>query len=62
MNVRYMPQKAARGKPLYRLWLDDENKVVSFHEVPQGTVVDFYDADRFRDYIDILVMDRWKFQ
>jgi hypothetical protein len=44
------------------LWLDETQKIASFHEMDGGARMDFQDQKRYRSFLDGLVDQRYRFQ
>ena len=57
-----MESKRRNERPRWRIWVDTQRKIVSFHEVPQFEVVAFALHEYFLNYIQSLSDSGYRFQ
>ena len=54
-----------RKKPerqIWRIWVDNERRLVSFHEVPGGRLLEFHSYELFQSCIDGYTAQRYRYQ
>lgn len=45
-----------------RIWLDEKNRIASFHEIDGGRMLEFVSAGMFMSFIDDLMKQTYLFQ
>ena len=56
---------ASRKKPeqqVWRIWVDSEQRLVSFHEIPSGRLLEFHSYELFQSCIDGYTAQRYRYQ
>ena len=51
-----------KQEPLWRIWVDTERRVVSFHEVEGGQLLEFCSYEMFQACIDRYTAQRYRYQ
>lgn len=49
-------------RKLYQLWVNEEEKIASFHEIEGGKLAEFMASKPFQSYLDNLVSHSYRFQ
>ena len=49
-------------QPLWRIWVDNQQRIVSFHPEEGFTLLEFRDADLFFRCIDEYTSQRYRYQ
>lgn len=57
-----MAKKKKKPAESWRIWVDTERRVVSFHEVPGGQLLEFYSWELFQSCIDRYTAQRYRYQ
>jgi len=55
-------KKKKKPAESWRIWVDTERRVVSFHEVPGGQLLEFYSWELFQSCIDRYTAQRYRYQ
>ncbi len=51
-----------KQEPVWRIWVDTERRVVSFHEVEGGQMMEFRSYELFQSCIDRYTAQRYRYQ
>jgi hypothetical protein len=49
-------------RKLYQIWVNEEDKIASFHEIKGGKLTEFATSGLFQSYLDDLVSRFYRFQ
>lgn len=49
-------------RKLYQIWVNEEEKIASFHEIEGGKLAEFMTSEPFQSYLDDLVSHFYRFQ
>lgn len=50
------------AEPLWRIWVDTERRIVSFHEEPGSQMLEFRSYELFQACIDQYTAQRYRYQ
>lgn len=51
-----------KQEPVWRIWVDTERRVVSFHEIEGGRLLEFCSHELFQACIDRYTAQRYRYQ
>ncbi len=57
-----METDTVRSQALWRIWVDTENRVVSFHETGRGEMLEFRDREMFLRCVDEYTSKHFRYQ
>ena len=49
-------------RPVWRIWVDPERRLVSFHETPGGQLLEVYSYELFQSCIDGYTVQGYRYQ
>ena len=55
-------EKTTRESPLWRIWVDTRNKIVSFHEAEDSQLMEFHSHDMFLHCVDEYAAKAYRYQ
>lgn len=55
-------KKAHREPPVWRIWIDNENRIVSFHEVEGCALMEFRNRDLFISCVEQYTGQQYRYQ
>lgn len=57
-----MPRKEAEKRQVWRVWVDTQRRVVSFHEAPGCQMLEFRSYELFQSCIDGYTAQQYRYQ
>ena len=55
-------EKTVHTESLFRLWVDTQRRIVSFHEVEGGQLLEFRSRDLFMNCVDQYTGQQYRYQ
>ena len=57
-----MAKKQKPERPVWRVWVDTRDQIVSFHEAPGCQLLEFHSYELFQSCIDGYTAQRYRYQ
>lgn len=51
-----------KRKQIWRIWVDTQQRVISFHEIPNARLLEFYSNELFQSCIDRYTAQQYRYQ
>ncbi|MCI8809746.1 MAG: hypothetical protein HFF84_06370 [Oscillibacter sp.] len=55
-----MPRR--KKQRIWRIWVDTQQHIISFHEIPNARLLEFYTHELFQSCIDRYTSQQYRFQ
>lgn len=57
-----MAKREKQEGQVWRIWVDNQRRLVSFHEIPGGRLLEFRSYELFQNCIDGYTAQRYRYQ
>ena len=57
-----MSGKKKQERQVWRIWVDNRRRLVSFHEIPDSSLLEFHSYELFQSCIDGYTAQRYRYQ
>ena len=55
-----MPRR--KKQTIWRIWVDTQQQIISFHEIPNARLLEFFHYELFQSCIDRYTAQRYRYQ